>query len=208
MPIDMNTLPRAAMRGYLYVLRLPLDALEAFSRRGDDESWPPAVAFEAFEAQVKTVTAALLRDDGLRQEAALQRARVTQLRRAAELEVEADTVRTEAEDELAQRRQEAEAAREEAAQRADEAEARVRREKAAAETRVRGQAAQAQRKVRETAQAKRDRIAAEKKAARARQLRQERAALAKQKRAVAAKGAVLELDKAADATRRRRRASS
>lgn len=208
MPIDLNTLPRAAMRGYLRVLRLPLDALEAVSRRGDDGSWAPAVAFEAFEAQVKAATAALLRDEGLRQEATLQRARVTQLRRAAELEVAADSARAEADDELAQRRQEAEAEREEAAQRAAEAEARVQREKAAAETRVRQQAAQQQRKVRETAQAKRERIAAQEKAARTRQLREERAALVEQKRAVAAKGAVLELDKAAKATRQRRRATS
>ena len=65
MPIDISTLPRSAVEGWLGVVRLPVTAAAVVTRHAQDESWPPALAFDAFEARFKAIAASVLHDDKL-----------------------------------------------------------------------------------------------------------------------------------------------
>ena len=60
---QLQEVPGTVVRTWLRVARLPLQAVEAVAHRGDhDAEWPPALAFESFEAQVKQVAGAVFRD--------------------------------------------------------------------------------------------------------------------------------------------------
>ena len=48
-----NTLPRIIIRKSLQGLRLPLSALELVTNKSGAASWPPAVAYESFEAEIR-----------------------------------------------------------------------------------------------------------------------------------------------------------
>ena len=65
MSIDLSTIPRTAVERWLDVVRLPVTAAAVVTRHQQDESWPPALAFDAFEARVKRFAATVLRDDTL-----------------------------------------------------------------------------------------------------------------------------------------------
>jgi hypothetical protein len=98
----------------LRTARLPLDAVEGVVRRGQhDVEWPPAIAFDSFEATVKQFAGSIFHDDELTQEGLLGQARVTQLRKAVELDALAEQREAQAEDEFQQRRQTDEQNREE-----------------------------------------------------------------------------------------------
>jgi hypothetical protein len=85
--VQLQSLPRVFVRTWLRAARLPLDAVESITHRGDHEAeWPPALAFESFEAQCKQVAGAVLRDETLVEEGRLIQAKVAELRKAAELE--------------------------------------------------------------------------------------------------------------------------
>jgi hypothetical protein len=92
---------RGALGLWLQALRVPLTAYEAVARRGDaDAGWPPAVAFDTFEASVREVVGRLLRDEQLVAQAHLIRVKVGQIRKAADLEAAAEGKRAEARDDL------------------------------------------------------------------------------------------------------------
>ena len=214
MSIDLAVLPRAAVTGYLRALRLPLDAVQAVALRGDGDGqaraseWPPAVAFDAFEAKVKGLAASVLRDDELRRDASVQQAKVTQLRRAATLEAEAGARRARADEEFEARRRTAAQEAAEATERAEAEERRLEQKKAETKQRVRRQAAQKERKVRQSARAEQEKVDAAERAAEADRLEAEKVALQEGKEAVEATGAAHRLDKAADSARRRRKSQS
>ena len=88
--MQLNTIPRTAVKATLLGLRLPICGVEALTGQTGNASWPPAIAFEGFEAGVKQVVGSFLRDDELVDEGRVQQAKVTELRRAVELEVQAD----------------------------------------------------------------------------------------------------------------------
>lgn len=91
--MELSTIPRNMVRIYLQGLRLPLSSLEAFTGHRDDQAWPPALAFEGFEAGAKLVVGSVLRDAQLVDEARIQQAKLDELRRACALEVKADQTR-------------------------------------------------------------------------------------------------------------------
>ena len=100
------TITRTVVRTWLMTARLPITLAESTLRRGEStEEWPPALAFGAFESGVKQVVGALTRDQDLSSEGRLERAHVTQLRKAAELEAIAEAREYEAEAELRARRE-------------------------------------------------------------------------------------------------------
>lgn len=201
-----TALPKAAVTGYLRILRLPVDAAERFAGRADgDGDWPPALAFDAFEAQVLGLLGSVLRDDDLVEQAERQRARVAQLRRAAELKVAADQRRAEADQELDQRRQSAQAKAEAAEERAEQAEAQIDQQKTEAKDRVRQEAATKASQVRKTADARSERIEERERENEAARLKAERETLAQRKEALEATGEAIELDQAAEAVKGRRR---
>ena len=123
--MNVQNLPRTVINTYLSVARLPLTAAAKASGQESNEQWPPALAFEGFEASVETVLGSLLRDDSLVEAGRLRQAKVAQLRKAAQLEAVADTQRQQAREEFTQRREAAQAKRQQAERRADRREQQV-----------------------------------------------------------------------------------
>jgi hypothetical protein len=121
-------LPRTVVTTYLTVARLPLSAVAKLSGQQGNEQWPPALAFEGFEASVETVVGSLLRDGDLVESGRLRQAKVAQLRKAASLEAIADTTREQAREEFAQRRAAAESTKQQARERAQQREQQVERQ--------------------------------------------------------------------------------
>src|SRR3954451_15404464 len=88
---SLQEVPRTVVRAWLRGARLPLQAVEAVVHRGEhDTEWPPKLAFDSFESQVKQVAGSVLRDDDLVREGRLIQAKVEQLRKAATLETIAE----------------------------------------------------------------------------------------------------------------------
>jgi hypothetical protein len=126
--MNVQTLPRTVINTYLSVARAPLNAVAKASGQQNNEQWPPALAFEGFEASVETVLGSLLRDNDLVEAGRLRQAKVAQLRKAAQLEAVADTTRQQAREEFTERREAAQAKRQQAEQRAEQREQQVERD--------------------------------------------------------------------------------
>jgi hypothetical protein len=205
--MERNTLPRTVVKTYLCGLRLPLSGLEAMTGHRDDDTWPPALAFEGFEAGAKVVVGSVLRDSQLVDEGHVQQAKLSELRRATELEVEAEQMRATADAKATARVEQAdrrhEQADEEAEQRTREAEARQRRAQQAAKRR---QAQRAEAVARADA-AREKRVARTARTTRTRAVRAESAALTRQRRAVAAADKVATLDRAVQQKKTTRKSS-
>jgi hypothetical protein len=118
--MNVQTLPRTLINTYLSVARLPLHAVAKASGQQDNQQWPPALAFEGFEATVESVLGSLLRDDQLLESGRVRQAKVAQLRKAAQLEAVAGSERELARQQFNESRESAQAKRQAAQQRADE----------------------------------------------------------------------------------------
>ena len=202
----LQTIQRTAVRSWLSAVRLPLTAAEVVTRKSGSD-WLPAVAFEGFEAGVKRSIGNLVGDLQLVQEGTLEKGKVDQLRRAAELEAAAE-----------RRRQEAEARFEDKKETVQERDRRLEREQKEREAKLEQEEAERKRQVEETArrkeeaarkadQARKKAVAAQERQARATKLAAESAALEHEKEAVAAKGEVLDVDRALNATKEARKRS-
>lgn len=123
--MNVQKLPRTVISTYLSAARLPLSAVAKASGQQHNEQWPPALAFEGFEASVETVLGSLLRDENLVETGRLRQAKVAQLRKAAQLEAVADTTRDQARAEFVERRETVETKRKQAEQRAQQREQQV-----------------------------------------------------------------------------------
>jgi hypothetical protein len=126
--MNVRNLPRTVVKTYLSAARLPLNAVARANGQQDNEQWPPALAFEGFEASVETVLGSLLRDDTLLEAGRLRQAKVAQLRKAGQLEAVADTTRKRAREEFTERREAAQSKRTQAEQRAAAREQQIERE--------------------------------------------------------------------------------
>jgi hypothetical protein len=111
----IQSIPRFAVAGYLRTARLPLTALERVTGHRRGEQWPPALAYESFEAGVETVVGSVFKDTTLVEQGNLRKAKLAQLREAAELEtvaaqtrLDADAKRESREKQIAQQRAESE----------------------------------------------------------------------------------------------------
>jgi hypothetical protein len=138
--MSITTLQRSINRRLidtnLQVLRLPLTAVERITNKTEVSDWPPAVAFESFEATAKKVLGSILRDDELVEQGRLLEAKVSELAEAERLETKADMQREAAAAELQQKQEAATRAREAAERKAEEREAALDREKAAKKRQV------------------------------------------------------------------------
>ena len=123
-------IPRTTVRLGVAAVRFPLTATEVvLGRQGQDE-WPPALAFEGLEAQVKQVAGSLLHDEVLSDEGRLLRAKVDRLRQAVGFEAEAEQRRQAAEAEFEERHQNAEEAKAKTAQAEKQRKAQIARDQA------------------------------------------------------------------------------
>jgi soluble cytochrome b562 len=184
--VQINTIPRTAMKATLLGLRLPLCGIEVLTGQTRNSSWPPAVAFEDFEAGVKQVVGSILRDEELVEEGRVQQAKVTELRRAVELEVQADQKRAAADRELREQLARAEDERKRAEQEALRREQVVQRDKRAAEQRVDREVSEKATTIAATAQRTAKRVTAAEREAKLTRIDQESTAVAQQRRAVRA----------------------
>ncbi|MDQ6696268.1 MAG: hypothetical protein M3Z46_02265 [Actinomycetota bacterium] len=205
---NLNTIPRTAVEQWLGVVRLPLNAAAAVTHHSEDESWPPALAFDAFEVRVKSAAAAVLHDDQLAEAAELGEQRIARLRDAIALESAAEQKRAQADQQLAQRREQAEDRADHAKEKAQELKEQLEAQESAAKRRVREQTAAKERELDEVNDRSQELIDERSRVAEQKRLQAERAALAERKKAVSAKSRALKLDKATEATRQRRKAGS
>ena len=205
--MNLQTLPRAYVDVVLHTTRLPLTVAERFIHHEDDATWPPALAYDAFEANVRLFVGSLLRDDDLIRRARLAQASLDERRAAAQLEVVASAKTRDADQTFQARRAADErkraAAREKAEARETAAERRRREAKVKAEAQADKRAEQARRVEEDRARAldKRER---ETKAA---AIKKERAAIASAKTAATAKKRVATTDKRIRATKAARRSA-
>jgi hypothetical protein len=202
-----TTITRTVVNGGFSAARMPLTLAEKALRRGDrTDAWPPALAFETIEANVKGLVGSLTGDDRLVDQSRLVRAKITQLRKGVALETLADEREREADEEFRERR-EADARRR---RQVDEDAAKRKR---AADERARTAARQAAHQLDQQAQraAVADAVAeaaAEKaeRAARRERVRAERGAVSEQRKAVATKEEVAQVTDELEASKATRRA--
>ncbi len=195
-----QAIPRSVVVTSLRAARLPLGLVGRVTKH-PEASWPPALAFEGFEATVEQRLGTLLKDDTLTARAVLRRAKVTEVKRAAELAAKAEEKRQSADAELHQRQAQTEQRRTEAREQAQHREQAARAE---ADTKARAAKAEAARKetAAQTAKASQDKaIDRQERAAKAAALAKESAALDATKRSVEAERTVDLLDSSIDASK-------
>jgi murein DD-endopeptidase MepM/ murein hydrolase activator NlpD len=189
----LQEIPRAAVRSTLWAARLPLTLAEAV--RGADPEWPPAIAFDALAAEVRELAGGMLRDDELVRAGRLQRARVEELRRAADLEAAAAETREEADEELRARRERDARQRASVERQTRQRAQAARREKSEQQAGIAAEAHRRKQAVRRAETATKERVAGEERAARLARLDAEDQALREERRAVAASGAAVDADR-------------
>jgi len=169
----------------------------------------PTLAFEGFEATVRQVAGSVLRDERLVEEGRLIEAKVARLRKAVELETEAEQRRREADAKLVQRRQADAQARARVERETEAREQAVQQEKTAKERAAAETAAAKERSARKADAARKKVVGAQERSATAARLDAERDALTAKRQSLAATGEVLHLDDAIEASKasRKRRSS-
>jgi hypothetical protein len=202
--MQITAVPRGLVKTYLKGVRLPLTAVERL-RGGEDESWAPALLFETFEVKAKTVAGSVLRDPLLTQEAGLQRAKVTQLKRAAELEAEAAATRAAADAKLEADTEAAEQRRLRVEREAAQREEQLARQKAEEQSRVAQQAQAREAAARKTQASRQKAVTSKERSAKLTRLSEEQAALGKRREAVSAAGTAVAVDEALERTKARRK---
>jgi colicin import membrane protein len=112
--MDLTTIPRALVGGYVKVLRWPVDrALDVLGRGGE-----PKLAVDRAEAAARDVAGAALGDDELRRDAAQRRAATDEREEAVRLRAQAQETARRAERTASERKATAARRREQAAERA------------------------------------------------------------------------------------------
>jgi hypothetical protein len=199
--MQLQEIPRTTVRTYIQAARLPLTAAAAILRRGNQEDWPPILAFETFGAGVKQIVGFVVRDETLVHEGRLAQAKVAQLRKADKLELIAEQQKAEADDEFNERREADEQRRQDVERQATEREAELKRQKTEARRRAADKVRKQAEAVRQTQAATQKAVDKQRRAARSTRVSAERQALAKERRAAAAKGDIARLDEALEVTK-------
>jgi hypothetical protein len=189
--MNIQTLPRVVVEGYLRTARLPLTAIQHIAQQQGNEQWPPGLVFESFEAGVETVAGALLRDPALLDKGRLRQAKLTQLRRASELEAMAAVELERADEELEQRQAQAAEQRAESQRRAEQRTRELERQAELHERKVEAKAAKKAAAARRTKAARDSAIDSRERAAKT-------AALAEESRALGTAKQALEADETVD----------
>jgi hypothetical protein len=206
--MNINQIRRRWLTLWLQTVRLPLTLTEAVVRPSNAHgTWPPAAAFDTFEAAVKEMVGRVTSDDALVEAASLQRAELTQRRRAVALRSDSESIAAEARRDADDEKALLERRREKSAQRSRDAKRRAAVDRENAQRLVEEQT---EKKRAASATAAATRATAVSKAAtkaNADRLRKDAQALRATKRAVAAQSKTLDLDKAVRAKRTARRAS-
>jgi hypothetical protein len=193
--MQVQQIPRTLVRTGLQAARLPLTAAEAVLRRDERrEEWPPALAFDGFQAGVKQIMGSILRDPELVEEGRITQAKVAQLRKAAELDAVAEQHERQADTEYEQRLEADERRRRQVEQQADAREAELERRKARQQAQIEEETRRKAETAKKVDAATKKSVERQERAARGTRVSAEREALAKERKAVAAKAEVVELE--------------
>jgi len=205
--MEIKELPRNAVHTWLQAVRLPLTGFELVARRGQDSTeWPPALAFEQAEARVKEIVGGLINDEALLTEARLQKAKVSELQRAAQQDAVAERRKQEADAEYQQKQREARDKKAQVEREAAQREQQLEQQKQQRERQVAEQTAKREQANRKVEQARKDAVDKQAQAAEKRRLEAEADALAEKQRALQTKGQALDLDQAVETTKAIRKA--
>jgi hypothetical protein len=191
---QVRAIPRAAVDVTLKVVRLPLTTVESLLGRSGDREWPPAVAFDSFDAGVRQVFGALLRDDQLVREGRLEQAKVGQLRTASELDARAEAERAEARSALDERREQARHDREQAEARAEQRKEQLERERQQREREIEDRERAQRERARRAEQAREKALGRQQRAAKRAQVEAATEAVEAERDALQAKDQVVSLD--------------
>jgi hypothetical protein len=202
-----QTLPRVLVQSYLQAARIPLAAVARAARQQHNEQWPPTLAYESFEAVVETVVGSVFRDATLVENGQLRKARIAQLRKAAELSTVAEQQRTVAEAKAEQRRAKIAADREAAERRAKQSKQDIERQTELHKQKIQEKAAKKATAVRQ-AKARQERtIGRQERVARTNALIAESRALSIAKEALKADEKVELIDETLEATKAARKSN-
>jgi colicin import membrane protein len=201
----VRAVPRTVVTSYLRVARLPLAAAEKLADQQGNDTWPPTLAFESFEAGVQAALGSLLHDEELTEAGRLGQAKVAKLREAAQLRTLAEVERAQASEQQQERKAEIAEQRKETVQKARERKQAIDREAADRERKVEQEAARKAEDVRrQQAEAKRVTDRRER-ASRLQALQTESKALGAAEQAVKADETVSVIDNALEANRQDRK---
>jgi hypothetical protein len=203
----LKAVPRTVVGTSLRALRLPLSAVERVAGQQEKQDWPPAMAYEALEANVETVLGGLLRDETLVERGRLRQAKLDQLRKATELATVAEQERQRAERELEQRQQQAERQREQAERTAQQREQQAKREAEQRERKAQQAAARKAAAAREVKERQDEALARQERAAKLEALGKESQALSASKKALDAEETVQVIDETLEGTKEARKSS-
>jgi hypothetical protein len=203
MTMQIQQIPRTAVRTGFRAARLPLTVAETIFRR--DDEWLPTRAYETVESRFKQVMGRAVHDDELVEEGILEQAKAMQLGKAATLESQAEREKELADASFEERRKADEEQRERVAKQAEErkraAELKRTEEKRQAEAAAAKKASVAQNARAATEKA----VAKQEHQARSAKLKAERDALHEERRAVEAEKDVREAGKKVEAAKATRR---
>jgi hypothetical protein len=206
--MQIQTVPRASLNLWLSAVRLPVTLTERLLGRAGESSvpWPPALAFDSVGASIRQVVGSVLHDPALTEQAEAEHARVAQLRKAFELEMESEAKRAQADREFGERRARDEKRKQAASERADQRLEAAERKRQQADARIEAEARKAEEEQREREDAIARSVTKQERNARATRVAKERAAVAKAKKATAKTAEVVELDAKLQRSKRARTA--
>jgi molecular chaperone DnaK (HSP70) len=205
--MDIRAVPRRILSTNLRLARLPLNAAERVAAPKDNKAlWAPTLAYDAAEGALKNTLGTVLNDPVLRQDAALQRAKVAELREAAERLATAEQERIAADAEYQAKLDQAEQQRTRAEQEAQQREAQVEQQKQEATRRVNEQTARKKAATTKAAKAREEAIDKQQTAGRLRVIKAETEALDAKQQELATRQEAERLDDAAERLKARRKA--
>jgi hypothetical protein len=205
MTMEIQQIPRKAVRTGFRAARLPLTVATRVLRRNDE--WLPTRAYETVESRLKQVVGRAVHDDELVEEGILEEAKTVQLGRAATLEAQAEREMELADASLSERLQADEEERERVANQAEERTRAAEQKRAADKRQAEAAAAKNASAARRAQAATEKAVAKQERQARTAKVNAERDALHEERRALEAEEDVREADAKVEAAKAARRAT-
>jgi colicin import membrane protein len=203
--MNLRTISRSAVGGYLKLLRLPWDAAFAARTSTGENHSGGTLALDRFEARLRGIAGRALRDDELVRDAERRRLAADERARAGRLRAAAQSRSEHADERFADRVKEAQQQRRQAAGQAAGRKKTAEQRRQAESRRIAAVESRRRRANERTAAAKQEAIEHRSKRARLQQLDEEADALAKKQDALTAKNESQRLRRAASKTKAARK---
>jgi hypothetical protein len=203
MTMQIQQIPRAAVRTGFRAARFPLTVAETVLRR--DEEWLPTRAYETVESRFKQVMGRAVGDDELVEEGILEQGKIVQLGKAATLDAQAKREKELADASFEERTEADAEQRERVAKQAGERRRAAERKRADEKRKVEAAAAKGASETQNAQAATEKAIGKQERQARSAKVKAERDAVHEERRAVEAEKDVRTADKKVEAAKTARR---